>query len=291
MLTFGARAAFHARVDLPPTPRALAEVVDLLLEPAVRHGVDRVLLVLYTADAAPRRAGCRARSAAFERRRIEVRRRAAADGRRWLPLRARRPVTPGCPTTCRRTRSRPRRSSTGRVTHGSRAELAATLASPTRARSRRSTAALATRSDRGQPAAEAGWARRRCAAAWPTGGPLDDETARLLAADARPRRPRRGLGDADPRRRASRHVALLDRRGAARARRLVAGAAAVLALRRLAVRARCPRVVRGRPLPRGRPRPLAGRAGGRPAGRRRCRRRPGTRCPTGRTLGSPPERR
>ena len=69
----------------------------------------------------------------------------------------------------------------GLVTHGSRADLSATLASEPE-RVAEVTRALATRSDRGQPAAEAGWAAatvRRCVA--DGAGLSTDETARLLA--------------------------------------------------------------------------------------------------------------
>ena len=47
MLTFGGQETFHARVDLPP-PRELDDAVDLLVEPAVAHGVTQVLLVVYS---------------------------------------------------------------------------------------------------------------------------------------------------------------------------------------------------------------------------------------------------
>ena len=51
MLTFGARRPFHARVDLPDRPDELPELVSVLLEPARHHGVRRVVLLVYTADA------------------------------------------------------------------------------------------------------------------------------------------------------------------------------------------------------------------------------------------------
>jgi hypothetical protein len=46
MLTFGARTPFHARVDLPP-PDDEAECVESLLAPALLHGVERVLFVVF----------------------------------------------------------------------------------------------------------------------------------------------------------------------------------------------------------------------------------------------------
>jgi hypothetical protein len=54
MLTFGAERTFHARVDLPPPDddEATAEVVDALLTPSQKHGVEYVAFVLYSADSA-----------------------------------------------------------------------------------------------------------------------------------------------------------------------------------------------------------------------------------------------
>ena len=55
MLTFGGRHCFGARVDLPPRSAPaglLRELSDVLLAPAVEHGVDRVAFVLYSDDPA-----------------------------------------------------------------------------------------------------------------------------------------------------------------------------------------------------------------------------------------------
>lgn len=49
MLTFGAAHPFHARVDLPERAAHADAVTHLLLDPAVQHDVDRVVLLLYTA--------------------------------------------------------------------------------------------------------------------------------------------------------------------------------------------------------------------------------------------------
>lgn len=51
MLTFGAAGlGFHARADLPDDPERLGDLVDLLLEPVLRHGVERVVAVGYGDD-------------------------------------------------------------------------------------------------------------------------------------------------------------------------------------------------------------------------------------------------
>ena len=52
MLTFGAASPFHARVDLPTGAGGVAEVVDSLVDPAIRHGVRRVVLLVYGVDRA-----------------------------------------------------------------------------------------------------------------------------------------------------------------------------------------------------------------------------------------------
>jgi hypothetical protein len=130
MLTMDARHAFHARVDLPPDRAAVGEVVDLLLEPAVRHRAGSAVLLLYTGDDALARAVVR---------RV---RRGTPDGRgpdlvealrvhdgRWFPLlRARRGMgATGVPYDVSSHPFVVEAVVAGRVLHGSRADLAATL--------------------------------------------------------------------------------------------------------------------------------------------------------------------
>lgn len=51
MLTFGSPApTFHARVDLPRDPAEFEKVVELLVEPACRHQVERVVVIGYSDD-------------------------------------------------------------------------------------------------------------------------------------------------------------------------------------------------------------------------------------------------
>ena len=115
MLTFGATSAFHARIDLPPPPD-VPEAVSLLLDPALRHRVRRVVFVLYTDDAGLAAHVSGALVAGLRGRR---RRRRGGAARRRPPL---VPPAPGarrgggawaCRTTCPRTRSRRRRWWTG----------------------------------------------------------------------------------------------------------------------------------------------------------------------------------
>ena len=130
MLTFTSAPpgqAFHARVDLPTDARDHPEVVALLLEPVVRHRVDRVAFVLYTDDAAAAEALAAALWDVFEGEGVDVIDVLRADGRRWYGL------GPGAATDGGRPyddRSHPFQAQAvldGRVTLESRDELAATL--------------------------------------------------------------------------------------------------------------------------------------------------------------------
>lgn len=96
MLTFGAARSFHARIDLPPPgdTRAVKELVDALLEPARRHRVERVMLVLYSPDAALCRRVATALRRAFERHGIGVVDLLRVDGGRWFPAVGRRHGVP-----------------------------------------------------------------------------------------------------------------------------------------------------------------------------------------------------
>ena len=130
LLTIDARQTFHARVDLPPDRRGVAEVVELLLEPAVRHGARSVVLLLYTADDDLARAVVRRlrRGLAGGRGPDLVEAMRVDDGR-WFPLLRGRA---GLATTGVRydVSSHPfvvEAVWAGRVLHGSRTDLAATL--------------------------------------------------------------------------------------------------------------------------------------------------------------------
>lgn len=121
MLTFGGRETFHARVDLPP-PRAADEAVELLLGPALAHGVEQVLLVVYTDR--PRRAAVvlERLCTAFEEAGIGIVTSLRADGRRWYAGGG-----PGTPYDAAAHPFRARAVVDGQVVNRSRAELAARL--------------------------------------------------------------------------------------------------------------------------------------------------------------------
>jgi hypothetical protein len=130
MLTFTSAPpghAFHARVDLPTDTRAHPEVVSLLIAPVLRHRVDRVAFVLYTADAEAARALAGALLDVFEVEGVEVVDVLRADGRRWFGLRPGADADRGGPYDDRSHPFRAQAVLDGRVTLDSREELAATL--------------------------------------------------------------------------------------------------------------------------------------------------------------------
>jgi hypothetical protein len=94
MLTFGAGHPFHARIDLPPDPAHLPEVVEALLGPARRHRVRQVVFVVYTADAGLARRAVLLLERDFGRAGIEVVDALRADGERWWPAIGTRPGVP-----------------------------------------------------------------------------------------------------------------------------------------------------------------------------------------------------
>ncbi|MBZ5736944.1 DUF4192 domain-containing protein [Nocardioides mangrovi] len=184
LLTFGATHPFHARIDLPTVPdRTLdAEVVDALLEPALRHRVARVVLVGYSADR--RRAGrvVGAARRAFARAGVDVLAGLCADGRRWWPVPAPAGFPGhGAPYDLGGHRFAAEAVLDGRVVHGSREELRATLAADP-VRVGRVVAALAgLGGDPPVPSVDEAWVREllrtHLAGAEPPG---DEAVARLL---------------------------------------------------------------------------------------------------------------
>ncbi|WP_091111842.1 DUF4192 domain-containing protein [Nocardioides psychrotolerans] len=86
MLTFGVTHPFHARVDLPDGKDDVPDVVECLVDPAVRNGVRRVVLVLFSEDEAMAGRVWRALRDGFRDAGIVVLEALRADGRRWFPL-------------------------------------------------------------------------------------------------------------------------------------------------------------------------------------------------------------
>ncbi|HEU5036703.1 MAG TPA: DUF4192 domain-containing protein [Nocardioides sp.] len=179
MLTFGGRHPFHARVDLPTDPADLAAVVGLLLAPARQHRVRRALFVLYTDDAVLARFAARALADDFEDAGIEVLEPLRADGGRWWPAIG---VWAGVPPAgvAYDVTAHPFSAQAvleGRVLHGSREELRATLRSDPR-RVTPVVAALArVADDPPDPDWVGALVSRHCRDGT---SPGDDEVARLL---------------------------------------------------------------------------------------------------------------
>jgi hypothetical protein len=126
MLTFGGAETFHARVDLPGLGQE-DEAVTQLLEPAERHGVRRVLFVLY-ADDGPlvRRVTGRLRRA-FGRARIEVVEVLRVHEGRWFAPGRPGAAPRGVPFDLAGHRFRAQAVLEGIVVHSSREELEAGL--------------------------------------------------------------------------------------------------------------------------------------------------------------------
>lgn len=83
MLTFGGRESFHARIDLPP-PQDVAACVDCLLAPAARHGVGKVVFVLFSGRDRLVRRVARALQRRFRAARIDVAGVIQAHEGRWF---------------------------------------------------------------------------------------------------------------------------------------------------------------------------------------------------------------
>jgi hypothetical protein len=130
MFTFDGQNCFHARVDLPRVGEEVDECIEALLSPSVQHDVGRVLFLLYSEDPLPADRVARRLVRAFRAAGIEVVDMLRADGRRWFPLlRSRRSVPPsGVPYDVSAHPFAAESVLNGRVTHGCRADLEATVA-------------------------------------------------------------------------------------------------------------------------------------------------------------------
>ncbi|HYF73888.1 MAG TPA: DUF4192 domain-containing protein [Nocardioides sp.] len=184
MLTFGAARPFHARCDLPPTADGLPDAVSALLDPALAHGVRRVLFVVYSEDAALARDAAWALYGAFERADVAMIDVLHADGRRWASGLGERPGAPACgvPYDVSGHPFLAQAVLAGRVVHASRDDLRDTLAADP-VGTGRVVAALAGRT--GDPPGphppDAVWAAELVERHVADGSsPDDDDVARLL---------------------------------------------------------------------------------------------------------------
>ena len=129
MLTFGAEHTFHARIDLPTRPAEIDAMVTALLDPARRHGVRRVVLVIYAGNTPPSRRAWRVLRRRFERAGIDVLEGLRVHDGRWFPLLGGdlRSREAGVTYDISGHRFAAQAVVDGRVTHASRDELAGLL--------------------------------------------------------------------------------------------------------------------------------------------------------------------
>ena len=183
MLTFGSSSPFHARVDLPRARDEIPEMVGMLLDPARRHGVRQVVFVVYTDDRRLGRAVAAALAREFDRARIDVVDVLRADGERWYVALGSRPGVPewGVPYDLSAHPFIAQSVLDGRVTHGSREELRATLATDHQRVGRVVTALAALTGDPPALRTEGTWAAALVSRHVRDGTVPDDaEVARLL---------------------------------------------------------------------------------------------------------------
>src|SRR3954451_21575705 len=87
MLTFAStHPTFHARVDLPDDAAELADMVACLVDPVRRHGVDRVVLIVYTVDAALASSSLHLLADVLEADGVDVVEMLRVCGDRWFPM-------------------------------------------------------------------------------------------------------------------------------------------------------------------------------------------------------------
>lgn len=129
MLTIGSPQTFHARVDLPADLADLDELVECLAGPAIRHGAPAVVFLLYTPDDTVAATTLGALRRRFGRAGIRLVEALRVEPDRWYPmLRAR--LDGGAEGVQYDVSAHPFVADavlSGRVLHGSRAELAAIL--------------------------------------------------------------------------------------------------------------------------------------------------------------------
>lgn len=186
MLTFGGRHTFHARLDLPRTAEERRDAAEALLGPALRHRVRRVLFVLYAADLDAARACARELVRAFHDGGVDVVDVLGSAAGSWsrLPPDGSEPEGPSTPYDLTGHLFTAQAVASGRVTRGSRDELAATIeAEPSRV-----AAVAGALEDAGEDGADpAGWLPDLVAGLVDARSvPDPPTTARVLAALAGP---------------------------------------------------------------------------------------------------------
>lgn len=128
MLTFKAQGrGFQARVDLPGRAADVPTVVDMLIEPTIRHGVTDAAVVVYADDEGLGDAALAALVEALEVARVHVRDALRVTGDRWFRAFAGRAPEDGVPFDISSHPFLVDAVLRGEVTHHSREALRATL--------------------------------------------------------------------------------------------------------------------------------------------------------------------
>lgn len=188
MLTFGRRGrSFHARVDLPRDPDDLPELCALLVGAALTNQVEAIVLIAFADEDQPARAALDAVHDALDAADLDVLEMLRADGARWWPMRPGLPpeLYAGVPYDLAGHPFSAQSVLAGRVTHRSRAELAATLEPDPRqvAAVQRCLAGRGAPPPRSQRPAEARWLVATLRSYVDSGAEPDtEEVARIVAA-------------------------------------------------------------------------------------------------------------
>jgi hypothetical protein len=130
MVSIGQRGGMHARVDLPQDPDDVDDVVEALLRPARRHGVDDVIVVVYDDDTTVADEAAWAVHEEFTAAGITVREVMRVHDDHWYAVLPGAPLAAyqGVPFALAEHRFTAQGVFDGRVTHASREALRSTIA-------------------------------------------------------------------------------------------------------------------------------------------------------------------
>ncbi len=196
MLTSGATHPFHARLDLPASGRERRSAAQSLVGPAVRHRVERVMFVIYAADASLARSCARVLVRVFQHRGIEVADVLRSDGSRWFPVPLEGAVADGAgtPYDVMGHLFTAQAVAAGRVTRASRNELARTVAADVTGTT--AVAAAVEEAGAGPPGGDRSWLPDLIAELVAgTGRPGAETAARVLLAVSEPAGRDLAMGD------------------------------------------------------------------------------------------------
>ncbi len=210
MLTLGAGASFHARVDLPRRKRDWGQVISMLLEPVLAHDVSQVAFVLYAESFDAVRTLAPAMVHRFRENGIDVVDALHADGSRWYPaLPGLGEPGVGVPYDATTNPIAVQAVVDGHVTFASRSALAASLhGDPVAVAALDSAVESLLDLTSAQIPAEVAWVRSTVLTAIEGGGRVDGESAARLLSRLTENRVRDAVWSEMTRDNATAHVAL-----------------------------------------------------------------------------------